>query len=597
LIVLGLSDHIVSGAAVVRDGRVVAAVNEERLARNKMVMGFPRQSIRMVLDLAGVRPQELDHVAVGSRWGHFLNHYVDFNAGVLGVDEGPVKSAFLAAGARLAFLRSKIPLLEPLYYNLRQPIYAHRRRAIRAVLRKEFGITCPVEFVWHHRAHAAGAYYASGYDDALVVTLDGSGDGHSSHVYEVTGGRFELLHTVPSFDSLGNFYGYVTDLCGFKMGRHEGKVTGLAAYGKPSYRAVLDELIRYENGSMRNVGDVFRGSAVERLRRALPAPFDRADLSATIQTISEEICTRYVAHWAERTGRSRVALAGGVVANVKINQRIHEIPGVDSVFVFPAMSDEGLAAGAALAVGAERRPDSARRGRACFENAYLGPEFTEREIADALGQAGVPYGHSVEPESEIARLIARGYVVARFHGRMEYGPRALGNRSILYRPDDRSVNDWLNERLKRTEFMPFAPTTLAEDADRSYVGLRGAEESARYMTITFDCTPEMRRACAGVVHVDGTARPQLVAESDNPSYWRILTEFKRLTGLSTVVNTSFNIHEEPIVCSPQDAIRAFQDGHLDVLAIGPFLARNREADERVRRLARPPLGAGAELER
>ena len=157
---------------------------------------------------------------------------------------------------------------------------------------------------------------------------------------------------------------------------------------------------------------------------------------------------------------------------------------------------------------------------------------------------------------------------------MEYGPRALGNRSILYRPDSPSVNDWLNERLKRTEFMPFAPSTLAEDAASYFVGIEGAENTARFMTITFDCTEVMKKSCPGVVHIDGTARPQIVHAHDNPDYHRIISEFKRLTGLSCVVNTSFNIHEEPIVCTPEDAIRAFKTGHLDVLAIGPYIAIN-----------------------
>jgi len=255
---------------------------------------------------------------------------------------------------------------------------------------------------------------------------------------------------------------------------------------------------------------------------------------------------------------------------------------VESVYVFPAMSDEGLSAGAALLLTAEKRPDIRMHGEKCFEHVYLGQDFGKREMADALSAAGVEHDHLADPEAEIARLISNGYVVARFNGRMEYGPRALGNRSILYRPDDRSANDWLNQSLKRTEFMPFAPVTLAEDAQRFYHGLKGAEETARFMTITFDCTEEMRKNYTGVVHIDGTARPQLVSESDNPSYYRIVSEFKRLTGLSSIVNTSFNIHEEPIVCTPQDAIRAFQTGHLDVLAIGPFVAKSAEADQRAR---------------
>jgi carbamoyltransferase len=164
--------------------------------------------------------------------------------------------------------------------------------------------------------------------------------------------------------------------------------------------------------------------------------------------------------------------------------------------------------------------------------------------------------------------------VARFNGGMEYGPRALGNRSILYQPNDPSVNDWLNDALQRTEFMPFAPATLWEAADQCYEDVEGARNTARFMTITFPCTPWMRRHCAGVVHVDGTARPQLVRYEDNPSFYRIIDEYRRLTGIPSIINTSFNMHEEPIVCTPSDAIRAFELGHLDYLAIGSHIAEN-----------------------
>ena len=583
--ILGITDHLTSGAALVEDGVVRAAVNEERLARRKMVMGFPRQSIATCLRLAGVEPHEIDVVAVASKWGHLLSNLVDFDAGVLGTKEGWVKGAFFAAGSRLAGLRETLPFLESAYYGLRKPAYAQRRRGIEHILRDEFGIIAPVQYVWHHEAHAAGAYYASGFADALIVTLDGSGDGHSSHIYEARGGRMRLLHTVPSFDGVGNYYGYVTHLCGFKMGKHEGKVTGLAAYGEECHRAVLERFIRYENGSMHNVGKAFRRGALRKLRHALPDA-RREDLAASIQGLSEDICTRYIAHWMARTGLRQIALAGGVVANVKINQRIHELPGVQRLFIYPAMSDEGLAAGAAVVSAAERM-GGWRTGRRCFEHVYLGPEFGEREMETALSRAGVAYSRSSDVESEIARLLAAGYVVARMAGRMEYGPRALGNRSILYRPDDPAVNEWLNHRLARTEFMPFAPSTLAEHAERCFEKVQGARDTARFMTITFDCTREMRERAPGVVHVDGTARPQLVGVADNPGYHRIISEFMRLTGLPSIVNTSFNIHEEPIVCSPDDAVRAFQKGHLDLLALGPFLAKSAHADERVRTSGRP----------
>jgi carbamoyltransferase len=572
--ILGISDHIISGAALIEDGRVLAAVNEERLVRKKMVMGFPRKSIQAVFELAKLAPDQIDCVAIASKRGHFMNEYVEFDAGTFGVDRGFVKNLFMSVGSGLSFLRDEIPLLERLYYELREPAYKHRRHTIQKVLQEEFELHCPIEFIEHHFAHACSAFYSSGYDDALVVTMDASGDGSSSHVYQVDKGKWHLLHHVASFDSLASYYAYVTHICGFTAGKHEGKITGLAAYGKPNYSDVFDSFISYRNGSVVNVGKVFYNSALKKLREALPRDFSKEDLAATIQTTAEKIATQYVQHWLNKTSSTKVALAGGLFANVKINQRVHEIPGVRSVFIHPAMSDEGLAVGAALTLNYLHAPDPATLDRRCFDHVYLGPDYPESEVSKALDAEAIQYSYHGNIEEEIARLISEGYVVARFAGRMEYGPRALGNRSILYRPDDPSVNDWLNKNLKRTEFMPFAPSTLAEDADEHYVGLEGAQDAARYMTITFECSQAMQKTCPGVVHVDNTARPQLVSEQDNPSYYRILKAFKARTGISSIINTSFNIHEEPIVCTPADAIRAFKIGHLDFLAIGSFLAQN-----------------------
>ena len=577
--ILGISDHLTCGAAFIEDGRIVAAVNEERLARMKMVMGFPRKSISEVLDLAGVTADQVDYVAVASETGHFLNEYVDFSKGTYGIDEGVMKGLFFSVGARASFLRGRFPIIERIYYGLKQPLFAHRCRKIAQVMRDEFGIHSPVKFIPHHLAHAATAYYASGFEDGLIVTLDGAGDGHSSHVYDACDGNLSYLHSIPAFDSLGCYYAYATEICGYKAGKHEGKLTGLAAHGEPNYRDIFDRYIKYVGGSIRNVGNAYREAAIRKMRQELPNPFSKADLAATVQTVSEEIAVDFISHWRQRTNRRNVALAGGVFANVKINQRVHEIEGVDSVFVYPAMSDEGISAGAALVLLHEQNPAEIKRGSDCLPHVYLGRSFSDDEIRSALEAEEVDYVMPEDCEREIAQLIEQGRVVARFHGSMEYGPRALGNRSILYRPDEPAVNDWLNERLKRTEFMPFAPAVLAEEAASCFHGLSGAENTARFMTVTFDCTEEMKANCPGVVHIDGTARPQIVSESDNPSFYRIISEFKRLTGLPCVVNTSFNIHEEPIVCTPQDAIRAFSDGHLDVLAIGPFIAKNANVSE------------------
>jgi carbamoyltransferase len=204
---------------------------------------------------------------------------------------------------------------------------------------------------------------------------------------------------------------------------------------------------------------------------------------------------------------------------------------------------------------------------------YYGPEFTERQIERALDATSLVYESPDHLAAEVARLLHRGWVVARFAGRLEYGPRALGNRSILYHGRDPKANNWLNRRLRRSEFMPFAPVTLWEDRHRYYRNLAGAEHAAEFMTITFDCTERMMAECPAAVHVDGTARPQLIQRDVNPGYYDVIAEYRKITGVSTMINTSFNMHEEPIVCTPADAVRAFLDGRLDALSIGPYLVR------------------------
>ncbi|HEX7049636.1 MAG TPA: carbamoyltransferase C-terminal domain-containing protein [Longimicrobiales bacterium] len=572
--ILGLGDHVDCGSAVLEDGRIVAAINDERLVREKMVFGVPRQSISAVLRLAGITPDRIDCVAVGTRNQHLIPDYVDFRGGWFGLRRGPAKQLLFDVGSKLARYHDTLPFLEAGYYLARQPFFVRRRRALRRILREEFGIAAPVHFIDHHYCHATSAYYSSGFGpEATVLTIDGGGDGISAKAFDVSGGQIRELVSVPSYHSLGAFYSYVTQICGFKAGRHEGKITGLAAHGTPIYQELLDSLITYRDGTFVNVGNIFFHSAIATLRRLLPPDFRREDIAASVQAHAERLATAFARHWVGWTGHPDVALAGGLFANVRINQKIHELPGVNRCFIHPGMSDSGMAVGAALAAYYAREPSPPADTR-CMDDVYLGPSYTDAEIEHALRDADIEFRRPNDLAAEIAGLLARGAVVARFDGRMEYGPRALGNRSILYQPNEPSVNDWLNKALQRTEFMPFAPSVLAEEAGRCFHGLAGAERTANFMTITFDCTEWMKTHCPGVVHVDGTARPQLVRREDNPGYHRIIREYARLTGLPVIINTSFNMHEEPIVCSPEDAIRAFKLGHLDYLAIGSFLARN-----------------------
>ena len=572
--ILGITDGQTSGAAIIEDGRLLAAINEERISRIKMARGFPWKSISEVMRLSGTDAKEIGAVAVAqvdmelretvSGWPGW------FEARAQDAD---MHSAFFKVASRFGGIAPFVPGLSKAYYLARFPMYAHRRRRIRQILDRDYGIAAPVRFIDHHYAHATSAYYTSNFETALVVTMDGGGDGHCSQIYSAQKGRLRRLAMMDSYHSLGNYYAYITAICGFKAKRHEGKITGLAARGRPVHRELLESMIGCKKGRLINRGRVLFNTAVERIRAALPAGWKMEDLAASIQVLSEDITRDYVRHWVRSTGHGDVALAGGLFANVRINEEIHLLPEVANTFVHPGMSDEGLAVGAGLALQGEMDGSAgAVRGPRELEHVYLGNSYSESEMAEATRKAGLRVKHLPgRIEEEIAEKLSQGKVVARFNGRMEYGPRALGNRSILYQPGDPTVNDWLNELLRRTEFMPFAPSSLFESAGQLYESFEGAQGTARFMTITFHCTPWMRERCAGVVHVDQTARPQLVRREDNPSYYRIIDEYRRRTGVPVIINTSFNIHEEPIVRSPDDAIRAFLDSALDYMAMGDFL--------------------------
>lgn len=579
MVILGITDGQTSGAAIVVDGKIVAAVNEERLVRLKQARGFPRTSIKAVLQMAGMNPSDIDGVAVAQRNMEFRNEVAPWNGWFEERQNlRDSHNVFFNIASKFSRVANDVPGLKNLYYQMRQPLYRERRATIKKIMQEEFSIYCPVEFVNHHLSHAASAYYTSPFSDALVITMDGGGDGSSSHVYVGKKGHLKNLTSVASYDSVGNYYAYVTALCGFKAKKHEGKITGLAAHGRPIYYEMLNQLIAIENGRPVNTGKVLFQSAMEKIKKAIGPSFSHEDLAASIQKLSEDLCRSYVKYWMEKTNSSRLALAGGLFANVRINQEINELPEVAGLFVHPGMSDEGLAVGAALGMWADRLHKQGEEVRwKPVQDVYLGWEFRGTEIQDEIERMGFAYQYRDEIEKEIAALLAQGYVVARYNGRMEYGPRALGNRSILYHPCDSRVNDWLNKNLVRTEFMPFAPSTLAEYADKCFLNIKGAVDSARFMTITFHCSDWMKKTCPGVVHIDGTARPQLVRKIDNESYYKILKEFHNLTGLPSVINTSFNMHEEPIVCSPHDALRAFDQGHLDYLAIGNYLVKHPKA--------------------
>jgi carbamoyltransferase len=426
---------------------------------------------------------------------------------------------------------------------------------------KKIGIEARLRRIEHHISHAANAYYCSGYDRALIVSLDGYGSGLAGTISIGEGGKITRLHSLRFPHSLGTFYEHATTCLGYRADRHAGKIVGLAAYGDPTRLSpLLLERFHRQDGDYEIIE-----SFNYFFSRYLGASFSKIDVAAAYQNVLELVASELIRHWAQKTGCENVVLSGGVAANVKMNQRIFEVEGIEKLFVYPNMGDGGCSTGAALHAD---RDSGVQRS---FQSAYLGPEFTESQIADALLKEGLSFTRPNNLAAVAASCIDQGKILARFDGRMEYGPRALGNRSVIYHARQPEINQWLNDRLGRTEFMPFAPVTLWEARHAMYENIDGVDFAAQFMTVTTDCTTKMKELCPAAVHVDGTARPQLIKREINPGYYDIVKEYENLTGIPTLINTSFNMHEEPIVCTPGDATRAFLRGGLDVMAAGPFL--------------------------
>jgi carbamoyltransferase len=433
----------------------------------------------------------------------------------------------------------------------------------------KLNIKAPVICVDHHYAHAASAYYTFPCGGkALVITADAMGDALSVTVNTGEAGNLNRIFSQTGFSGISTYYSRLTEFLGFKSLRHEGKITGLAGYGKFD-NEILNSANRHlrfiEKRSSFNIKNHFfperRGDILrKKLRGRSPE-----DIAHNFQKNFEDEITKFVRYWLKKTGIGNVCLSGGTFANVSLNKKISGIGEIDNLYVFPHMGDGGLALGAALSY-LKPRPFY-------LKNIYLGPEYGDKDIKDALDNAGLDF--TVMEESalcnKVASLIYEGGIVAHFNGRMEYGPRALGNRSIFYRADDPSCNDWLNDKLKRTEFMPFAPMNIDKEAEELYLNIKKIRYTLRFMNAAVECSEKMKRLCPAAVHVDGTARPQILSKEDNPRVYEIMELYRALKGTSAIINTSFNRHEEPIVRSPQDAVKSFIECELDYLVLNNFL--------------------------
>lgn len=547
--ILGICDNHDAGAALVIDNKIVAAVNEERLNRIKNYVGFPKKSIKEVLRIAKISPKDIDLVLVGSEITpsfilRFLNSFHQKNKKDL---------------SQFSFKLRLYTLYQYVARKFKFP-YLIDKSLSKVIINKnlrKLGIKSRIKFIEHHLAHATAAYKTSPFKRGLIFTFDAMGDGITLTVNIGKDNKIRRISSQYGISEVGYHYSRITELLGFIPNRHEGKITGMAAFGK-------DKIDMSPFFSLKDNKIIARRRSLKEYKKL--KKYKKEDIAASTQQNFEKVVSGFIRNWINKTDIKDIALVGGIFANVKLNQRIKEIPEVNNIYVFPHMGDGGLALGAALA--------PCKRSR--LENVYLGPGYTEQEIEEELKRSNLKYSKKKNIEKEVANLLHQGEIVCRFYGRMEYGPRALGNRSILAPATDNRINKRLNDKLNRTEFMPFAPSTLKERSHSHYFNLKGAESSSVNMTISFNCKKKAKENNPATTHIDDTARPQIVDKEKSPSYYKIIKEYERLTGNPTILNTSFNLHEEPIICSHKDAIKSFKRSKINYMAIGNYMLENEK---------------------
>jgi len=578
--VLGIWDGHDAGAALLQDGRVHFAVNEERLSRRKLEIGFPVRSIAACLRSASLQPSDVRRIAATtSDPAKTLTRFFPL-----------LQEEYYLIRRRKKFPESFDPLKKSFKYRFTElaPNFLSTGLS-RAYFKKRLAETGLADFefnlVDHHSAHAAGAAYCSGFRECLVLTLDGLGDGLSGSIREFRNGRLRLLKSLPARTSFGIFFEHVTNLMNMRELEDEGKVMALAdyAYPVPDADNPLFGFIRTEGLDV--VSD-YSSTAMFREMKKVLWRYPSEQFAFMAQRVLEKNVTDLVREAMRSTGFKNIAVSGGIFSNVKMNGKIASLADVEHIFVFPHMGDGGLAIGAALQADGYRDNGSSPRIR----DLYLGPSFTNRDVLQALGVEGEGAGSGGEwaaaPSGDVrfrilgnaaetaAHFIVGGEIVLWFQGRMEIGPRALGNRSILARPDDRSIKDRLNIALKRRVwYQPFCPSMLLEDSP-ALLELNGQDvRDNPFMTMAFKVIPRCLEDMAGVVNVDGSCRPHFLAD-ENPRFRELLAHVRAELGYGTVLNTSFNIHGEPLVCSPAEAIDVLKRTGIRYLFAEDILIEN-----------------------
>ena len=558
--VLGVWDGHDAGAALLQQGRVRFAVNEERLTRRKLEIHFPVRSIEACLAFSGLTPAEIDLVAIST----------SDPAKTLARWWPASKERYYAVRRRKAKPGALAGLTRLLKYRMTEWAPGPASRALsRAAVRRHLGRVglagAHLALVDHHEAHAAAAAFASGFPSCAVITIDGLGDGISATISAFRGGRLEPVAVSSARHSLGVFFEHVTSLLNMRELEDEGKVMALADYAAP----IPDEdnpllpLVRVRDGVIETA---YAGHALRRRLAAVHWRFSNEQFAYLAQRVVEATCVQLARDALRLTGLPRVALAGGVVSNVKATRRIRLLPEIDDVYVFPHMGDGGLALGAAVAAASARRIPFTLD----LSDLALGHAYDDEAVEAVVRTAGLAARRVPDLPAAVAERLRDGRIVMWFQGAMEYGPRALGHRSVLARPDRRDLRDRLNLVLKRRVwYQPFCPSMLESEGPRILADWTGARN--RSMTMAYEVAAGYREHLSGVTSVDGTCRPQFVPDDEPSAYAALLHEARRHWGVGVVLNTSFNIHGEPLVCSPEQALDVFQRSGADALAIGPFL--------------------------
>lgn len=573
--ILGIHDGHNCTAALYIDGKMVAMVAEERFSRKKNTSGFPKLAVEWLAKEYGLTSENIDLVAVAG----LVTPMQEF-----GQQIGPWYRLASAFGKILpSRLMMSSALVKP-YLAMRQMTGGSRTQQIAAQL-THLGIPeSKIKLVEHHTCHAHAAYWLDNTrSDAatLVITLDNTGDGRCGSVSIARGAKeFNRITSYQSLHSVGMMYTAITRYLGMKAVEDEYKVMGLAPYARGNkaekvYKILRGHMDLSEDGTeIVNKSGLWEDSYIERFRTEL-AGYRFDHIAAGVQKLVEDLVVGYLQAWVRKTGIRKLALGGGVFMNVKLNMLIEECKDFEQVYFLPSCGDDSIAAGAAL----KSAWDAHTAAGKTFDpqplgSLYLGPGFTNDDAATALGAytGKLKWKKSADLARTTAELLAKGLVIGRMHGRMEFGARALGNRSILARADSLNQVRKINSAIKMRDFwMPFAASILWERR-RDYVLDNGRDSFARYMITGFRTTPRaVTELIAGLHSFDLSCRPQLVEQDWNPAYHAMLKHYERITGFGGVLNTSFNLHGDPVVCSPREAVETYIQSDLDVLTIEDYV--------------------------